>query len=134
MSLLFQKPCSSEMGANQQQPARPEPSRRRSPLNHSSTSSLLPNLLPPNPSRQMTSMRSSSRNSMPVSKRITNSEKTSRRRSFPVPSTTLPERPCSTRRTLKMRTWKNTMMRTRSLMRMKRCVYRWNSTTLRLTC
>jgi hypothetical protein len=106
-----------------QQPARPEPSRRKSPLNHSSTSSLLLSHLPPNPSRQTTSTRSSSRNSMPVSKRITNSEKTSRRRSSPVPSTTLPERLCSTKRTLRMRTWRTSMMRMRSLMRMKRCVY-----------
>ena len=134
MSLPFYKPCSSEKGADQQQPARPELSRRKFPLNHSSTSSLLPSLLPPNPSRQMTSTRSSSRNSMPVSKRITNSEKTSRRRSSPVPSTTLPEKLCSTRRTLRTRTWKITMMRMRSLMRMKRCVHWLFSTTLRLTC
>jgi hypothetical protein len=108
--------------ANKQQPARPELSRRRSPLNHSSTSSLLLNHLPPNPSRQTMSTRSSSKNSMPVSKRITNSERTLRKRSSPVPLITLPVKPYNTRKISRMRTWRITMMRMRSLMRTTRCV------------
>lgn len=99
--------------ADQQQPARPELSRRKSLPSHSSTFSLLLSHLPPSPSKPTMSTRTSSRNSMPVSRRIISSVRISRKRSSPVPSTTLPARPYSTRMTLRMRTWKITRTRMR---------------------
>ena len=100
---------------NLKQPARPELSRRRSPPSHSSTFSLLLSHLPPSPSKPTMSTRTSSRNSMHVSRRITSSVRISRKRSSPVPSTTLPVKLYSTRMTLRMKTWKITRTRMRIL-------------------
>ena len=109
-------PPTTNIDHHSQTPSRPALSRRPSPLPHSSTSSTPPAPLP----RRTKMSRTTSRLS---SNLTTSSVRTSRRSSFPVPSTGSPVRLCNSSRA--SRTLMRTSLKTRTMrMRMTTTVMR----------